>query len=127
MFKSNQSIEKAMIRIQNAASVYEEICSFGSRFHNTIIHLNNTPFFEQAIESFDPCLSSKNAKIDLKTVFDIALHEKSGAMIVANKGATIPALSPITSVSYITRHIACSAYHPHLGLESVNIGLVGNV
>jgi GTP cyclohydrolase II len=127
VFNSDQSIEKAIMRMQNGSSVYKEICNFSSTFHDSIIHLNNTPFFEKALEYFGPCLSSKNAKIDLKTVYDIALHRKSGALIVANKGVTIPALSPITSVSYITRHIACSAYHPHLGLESINIGLVGNV
>lgn len=127
MSNSNQSIEKAITRMQNAASIYEEICSFSSRFLDTIVHLNDTPFFEKALECFGPCLSSKNAKVDLKTVYDIAFHRKSGTLIVANKGVTIPTLSPITAVSYITRHIACSAYHPHLGLESVNIGLVGNV
>src|SRR5262245_61742401 len=102
------------MKMQNGACVYKEICNFSSTLHDSIIHLKNTPFFEKALEYFGPCLSSKNAKIDLKTVYDIALHRKSGTLIVANKGVTIPALSPITNVSYITRHIACSAYHPHL-------------
>lgn len=124
---ATMSISKTISRIQHAVTIYEEIYNFSLKFSDSVIHLNNTPFVERAIEYFGPCLSSKDAKIDLKTVYDVAFHRKSGTLIIANKGVTIPALSPITGVSYITRHIACSAYHPHLGLESVNIGLVGNV
>ena len=53
--------------------------------------------------------------------------QKSESLLIANKGITVVSLSPFTSTPYITRHIACSVYHPLVGLESVNIGLIGNV
>jgi GTP cyclohydrolase II len=127
LLNSPRSLDKAIVRMRHLASVYEEICTFSHKRPEVVVALNNTPFFEKAIEYFGPCLSPEKAKVDLKTVYDLAFHPKSGSLIVANKGVTIPALSPITGISYITRHIACSIYHPQLGLESVNIGLIGNV
>lgn len=123
----SSSIDNAISRLRKAAELYEEIWEFFHTSSEPIIPLNGTPLFEKTIECFGPCLPPKQAKINLDTVYDIALHQSSGSLIIANKGVTIPSLSPMTGISYITRHIACSVYHPKLGLESVNVGLIGNV
>lgn len=120
-------IESALSRIKKQAILYAEILDYSKSAYDSVIDLAETPFFEMVIEHFGPCLPLEKVKVDLRKIFDVAYHVKSGALLIANKGVTIVSLSPFTSVSYITRHIACSLYHPHLGLETVNIGLIGNV
>ena len=120
-------IERAISRMQTAAALYAEILGYSKRFSQTVLNLSDTPFFEKVIEHFGPCLPVSKAAVDLKQIFDTAFHTKSKSLLIANKGVTVASLSPFTSVSYITRHIACSVYHPNLGLETVNIGLSGNV
>lgn len=115
---------RGLDRIQKAAALYREIAEYCG---SSAIDLACTPFFEQVIEVFGPCLPLEKVRIDLRKVFDASFHGKSQSLIVANKGVTIASLSPFTSVSYITRHIACSVYHPDLGVETVNVGLIGNV
>lgn len=92
-----------------------------------ILDLADTPFFEKIIENFGPCLPLLKVRVDLKEIFNVFFHKKSQALLVANKGVTFASLSPFTSIPYITRHIACSVYHPRLGLETVNIELIGDV
>ncbi len=121
------NMETAIARIQECAVLYDKIAQFSQGFNGPILDLASTPFFGKVIELFGPCLSQQKAKVDLANIFDAAFHVKSGALLIANKGVTITSLSPFTGISYITRHIACSVYHPDLGLESVNVGLIGNV
>lgn len=120
-------IESAHFRINQQAVLYAEILEYSKKSYDSVIDLSETPFFEMVIEHFGPCLPLSQVKVDLRKIFDVAFHVKSGALLIANKGVTIVSQSPITSVSYITRHIACSVYHPDLGVETVNVGLIGNV
>ncbi len=120
-------IESAILRINKEAILYAEILEYSKSSSDSVIDLSETPFFEMVIEHFGPCLPISKVKVDLKKIFDVAFHVKSGSLLIANKGVTVVSLSPFTTVSYITRHIACSVYHPNLGIETVNIGLIGNV
>lgn len=120
-------IELAISRMQKNAALYASIVEYSKTAAHPIIDLSLTPYFDEVLENFGPCLPAAKAKVDLRKIFDAAFHIKSKSLLIANKGVSIVSLSPFTAVNYITRHIACSVYHPHLGLESVNIGLVGNV
>lgn len=119
-------MKKAVLRIEKARALYERILDQSSG-REGIFDLTSSPLFDSIIEYFGPALPKQSAKINLREIFDAALHIKSGALIVANKGVSLFCHSPISSIPYITRHIACALYLPHLGLESVNIGLVGDV
>lgn len=120
-------MREAIRRIEKQAHLYEEIVQFATSIDEGVLDLAKTSVFDECIELFGPCLSVSKAKVDLKNIFDAAYHVKSGALLIANKGVTFVSLSPFTSVPYITRHIACSLYHPKIGIESVNIGLIGNI
>lgn len=122
-----RGIEKAIVNLQTIQKIYSDISAFSQTIFEDIIDLGESPFFEKVIAYFGPCLALHKNSVDLRRIFDAAFHKKSGALIVANKGVSFASLSPFTSIPYITRHIACSVYHPDLGIESVNIGLVGNV
>jgi len=120
-------MERAILRIRKQAALYADILEYSQGSADPILNLSETPFFDEVLEYFGPCLPLAQAKVDLKRVFDAAFHKKSGSLLIANKGVTVLSLSPVTSISYVTRHIACCVYHPSLGLETVNIGLSGNV
>ncbi|MES2121724.1 MAG: hypothetical protein V4492_02970 [Chlamydiota bacterium] len=122
-------MEQALLRIQKQASLYAEILEYSNKSESAsvVFDLSETAYFEAVLAHFGPCLPLGKVKVDLRKVFDVAFHKKSESLLIANKGVTILSLSPFTSVPYITRHIACSVYHPKLGLETVNIGLSGNV
>jgi len=120
-------MEKALAKLQARCSLYQEIWEWSRASGASVLLLEKSPFFERVIECFGPELSLEKVTVDLKSIFDVAFHVKSGSLIIANKEVVIPCLSPFSQSFYLTRHIACSLYHPDLGIESVNIGLVGNV
>jgi hypothetical protein len=105
--------------------LFEKLTEFGKGQKASVLHLNDSPYFDEIIQNFGPRLQS--AKIDLRQIYETAFHVKTGSLIVASTGLTLLCLSPTSSTPYITRQIACSVYHPRLGIESVNIGLVGNI
>jgi GTP cyclohydrolase II len=114
-------------KIQKASQLYREIADYCHAGTDDVVDLEGTSFFGKVLESFGPALVLEKVKIDLREVYCAAFHRKSGALIVANKGANFIALSPFTSLPFILRHLACSVYHPLLGIETVNIGLAGNI
>lgn len=120
-------IDLAISRMQKNAALYTSIVEYSKTAAHPIVDLADTKYFDDILENFGPCLSTEKAKVDLRKIFDAAFHTKSNSLLIANKGVSIVSLSPFSAVNYVTRHIACSVYHPNLGLESVNIGLVGNV
>ena len=83
--------------------------------------------FNQILENFGVVLRNEFTKYDLSSIYDVGVHLDSGALLIANKGATLFCLSPRTHSPYITRHIGCCIYFPGLGIEVANIGLVGDV
>jgi len=127
MYEALSGIGKAISRIKKEALLYMEILKYCQKFSPHTIDLKETPFFEKVLESFGPCLPLSTVSVNLKEIFNVAFHTRSGSLIIANKGVTIASLSPLTSIPYITRHLVCCVYHPQIGLETVNIGIIGDV
>lgn len=121
------AMKKMISRIEKCISLHAGIIEWGKGRSSDILDLANSSFFESVIESFGPCLPQQKARVNLKDVFDAAFHQKSGSLIIANKGVNIFCLSPFTSIPYVTRHIAACVYKPELGLEAVNIGIIGDI
>lgn len=117
-------IDAAIQRMHRQKNLYDKI---SSECKEGICRLNGKEYFSEIIHCFGPALDPKKAQIDLSRVFDCAYHSKTGSLIVANKGATLFCTSPRTSAPYITRQIGCMVYRPGLGVEVVNVGIVGNV
>lgn len=114
-------------QVEKSIAIYNDINLYASEMEGPIVHLNGTTFFDKVIEFFGPCLRIQDVEVDLCKVFDVVFHTKSKSLLIGTTGVTITSIAPFSSVPYITKHIACSVYHPKIGLESVNIGLIGNV
>lgn len=119
--------EKSLLRLQKILELHAELIEGYKEASTPLVDLSSTPYFKTILETFGPALPVQGVRVELTQIFDVAFHVPSQSLVVANKGVTLIALSPFTATNYITRHIACSVYHPHLGVETVNIGLAGNV
>lgn len=116
-------------RIERKKTLYEKIYTLAAadRSGQAIIKITDPTLFKETLSCFGTALEHDKAKFDLATVYEAALHRPSGALLIANKGATLYALSPKTGTPSITRHIGICAYVPGNGVEFVNVGLVGDV
>jgi hypothetical protein len=128
MYVFQKAIKEGMAtfekKIQTAKHLYLKILEEHSQSKG-VVSLQNKEYFYSLIECFGPNLTP--AKIPLETVYDAALHVNSGSLIIANKGVSLFCHAPHTGTPYLARHIGCSVYRPGLGMETVNIGLVGNI
>lgn len=88
-------------RLNRIVSIFKTLMEYGQKEESYVLYLNETPYFDEIIQNFGPCLES--AKVDLRAIYDVAFHVKTGSIIVANRGLTLLSLSPTTSTSYITR------------------------
>ncbi|WP_068468730.1 hypothetical protein [Candidatus Protochlamydia phocaeensis] len=114
-------------RVQQQQRIYANVLSLYGNQTGGICSIANREILKEIVAYFGPCLKQSQAKIDLLEIFEASFHPSSQALIVANRGATLFCSSPLTGKPYITRHLACSVYHPCLGQETVNVGLVGNI
>ena len=117
-------------RIDKTIPLYEKLSDLASKDSDAtsvMFHVTDKKLFNELIQNFATILDSKKAKYDLSSIYDISFHKDSGTLIISNIGATLYCLSPRTKTPYITRHIGLCLYVPGLGVEFVNVGLVGNV
>jgi hypothetical protein len=116
-------------RIERKKDVYTQVLRYATAERNghSFVKVSDRQLFNSVLENFGIVLRNEAAKHDLDTIYEVGLHLSTGALVIANKGATLFCHSPRTQTPYITRHIGCCVYLPGLGVEFANIGLVGNV
>lgn len=115
-------------RIETQKAVYTKVLSEADKDPSKkVFFIKNKILFNEVIQNFGPILNPLKAKSNLMNLYDIGLHKESGALIISNKGATLYCLSPKTQTPFLTRHIGFTLYLPGLGIEVVNVGIVGDV
>lgn len=116
-------------RIERKKELYEKALNYGTAERNgsNFVKVVDKDLFCQILENFGIVLSNEAAMYELDSIYDVGIHLDSGALLIANKGATLFCHAPRTQKTYITRHIGCCVYFPGLGIEFANVGLVGNV
>lgn len=120
-------MDRFIQRVQQQQRIYANVLSLYEGQAARICPISDREMLEEIVAHFGPCLKQSQARIDLLGVYGAFFHPVSQALLVANRGATLFCSSPLTGKPYVTRHLACSVYHPCLGQETVNIGLVGNI
>jgi GTP cyclohydrolase II len=125
----NSGFDTFSKRINNQKRLYKKVFDYSVKQNSnqTITKIEDKRFFNLLIEAFGPSVSYKKAKSHLMDLYDIGFHKETGALIISNKGATLYSMSPKTDTPHIVRHIGFCVYMPGLGVEFVNVGLVGNV
>lgn len=115
-------------RITACRSVYDELLAYvDKQGGQVVVRITNRGLFEKAIATFVTALDPKKAEGDLMNIYDVAVHAKTGALIIANKGATLFSLSSRTETPHIVRHIGLCVYMPGIGMEYANVGIAGDV
>lgn len=115
-------------RLKRCEDIYEEvILSIPDNCYQSIYRVKDRMLFEKIIFNFVTALDQSKAKEDLMEIYEVAVHVKTQALIIANKGATLYSLTEIYDTPNLVRHIGMCVYVPKLGMEYVNVGLVGNV
>lgn len=85
--------------------------------------INDPSDLAKVLAQYGPCL--RNAKIDLREVYDVWRH-KSGATVIGTKPVEIPSLTPFSQIPYTVRHSAFTIVHGG-GVDVANVGLVNKV
>lgn len=115
-------------RVKKCEKIYLQLLDIIPKdFNEDVYYISDRETFNEIISVFGPALEQKNAKEDLMKVYDIGIHIKTKALIIANRGATLYSLSEKYEKPFLVRHIGLCVYMPGMGLEYVNAGLAGNV
>jgi len=107
--------------------LFRKVSAMAEANGRNVLLLRNSGLKKSLLENFGPALKQEKAEVDLMSLYDVAVHKPSGAVIICNKGATLYSLSPRKRMAYITRHIGFALYIPSLGVEVVNVGIIGDV
>jgi GTP cyclohydrolase II len=97
-----------------------------SKKHQRIMHIKR-PLLYQVLKYFSPALDCDKAQKDIAELYSAGFHIPTGSLIISNRGANLFSCSPRQKIPHVVRHIGFSVYVPGLGIETVNVGLVGNV
>ena len=117
----NQYIE----RIERCKKTYEEILNIiPKKYEKEIYKITERSLFEKVISNFVTALNQETAEGDLMKIYDVAIHTKTKALIIANKGATLFSLTEKYETPHLVRHIGMCIYMPGIGMEYANAGIV---
>ena len=115
-------------RIEACEKIYLELLeSIPSDFNDKIYKITDRDLFNKIIANFATVLSQEKATGDLMEIYDVALHNETKALIIANKGATLYSLTEKFDTPHIIRHIGLCVYMPQIGVEYANVGIAGDV
>jgi hypothetical protein len=121
-------IDNYIDRLKKCAKIYNDVIKIiPNDYNESIYKIDNRIMFNKIIANFVSALNPKEAPEDLMNVYDIAIHIKTQALIIANKGATLYSLTEKYEVPHLVRHLGMCIYMPKIGMEYANVGLVGNV
>jgi len=115
--------------LEDQKSIYSEIMSHVERRgrEDRIYPISEEPLFSQIMEVFSPRLNQETAKQPLNRIYKCAFHKPSKSLVIANVGATLFCHSPKTATPHILRHIGLAVHLPGLGVEIVNVGIIGEI
>lgn len=115
-------------RIKNCENIYLEILNnIPKEYSEKIYKITDRKLFNKVISNFVTALEQEKAEGDLMNIYDIAIHLKTKALIIANKGATLYSLTEKFETPHLVRHIGMCIYMPGIGMEYANAGIVGNI
>lgn len=115
-------------RIERCEKTYEEVLdSIPKDTSEKIYKITDRNLFSKILLNFVTALNQENAEGDLMKIYDVAVHMKTKALIIANKGATLYSLTEKYETPHLVRHIGLCVYMPGIGMEYANAGIVGNV
>ncbi|MCB0340151.1 MAG: hypothetical protein KDD53_11130, partial [Bdellovibrionales bacterium] len=114
-------------RLQKQKALYAELFASAENKNSgdRLVIVSDPVLFDTTIHLFGPALPSNTRRTE--RLYEVVLDRELGAIIIANRGATLWCLSPKTETPYLARHIGISIYVPGLGIETLNVGLVGDV
>ena len=113
-------------RIKRCEDIYLEILdSIPSDYEGTIYKISDRALFNKVMRNFVTALDQNRAQGDLMRIYDVAVHTKTNALIIANKGATLYSLTEKYETPHLVRHIGLCVYMPGIGMEYANAGIVG--
>jgi len=127
--KVSNGINQFNKRTLKQKEIFKKVINLASKDKSKfpVFFIREPKLFKEVIENFGPILNSKKAKSNLSKIYEIGLHKETGALIISNRGATLYCLSPKTETPYLVKHVGFCVYMPGIGIEFVNVGLVGNV
>lgn len=115
-------------RIKRSKEIYLEILEkIPTNDNEKIYKIQDRELFSKIIANFVTSLNQEKAEGDLMDIYDIAIHTKTKALIIANKGATLYSLTEKYETPHLVRHIGMCIYMPGIGVEYANAGIVGNI
>lgn len=115
-------------RIKRSEEIYLEILEkIPTNDNEKIYKIQDRELFNKVIANFVTSLNQEKAEGDLMNIYDIAIHTKTKALIIANKGATLYSLTEKFETPHLVRHIGMCIYMPGIGVEYANAGIVGNI
>jgi hypothetical protein len=79
------------------------------------------------LKTCPPKLKQSNAEVPLESIYEAGYHTKTGAMFVCNKGAYLLARTIKSRKYYATAHIGFSVFIPKHGIETIDVGIVGDI
>lgn len=115
-------------RIKRSEEIYLEILDkIPIDYNEKIYKIQDRELFNKVILNFVTSLNQDKAEGNLMNIYDIAIHTKTKALIIANRGATLYSLTEKFETPHLVRHIGMCVYMPGIGMEYANVGIVGNI
>lgn len=123
-----KGMDKYIERIERCKKTYKKLLEcIPKDYKQKIYKIADRKLFNEAILNFVTALNQEKAEGDLMKIYDISIHMKTKALIIANKGATLFSLTEKYETPHLVRHIGMCIYMPGIGIEYANAGIVGNI
>lgn len=122
-------LKKFQNHLQLLTETYNSLIQFANGMANAerVVHIKKKKMLERALALFGPQICSSKNQLPLHEMFELAIHLKTGAVIVATRVCDLPSKSLQFSQPFLTQFQTFAVYMPGLGVEIATVGRVGEI
>lgn len=91
------------------------------------VRIDDRSLVERVLRGAGPVLDPALATVDLTELYLVDWHVPTGSLVISSRGAVLYCLAPRSRRPYLLFHRGMTVYRPGLGVEMVNVGLVGDI
>ena len=122
-------IDTLLNHLRLISDTYNDLLRFASAdlLSGKIVKIKDKDMLVHALTLFGPQIKPSEQHLPLHELYEIAIHRKTGAIIVCTQTATFTSTSTLFSLPFVTHFQTYAIYMPGLGVEIASVGRIGEV
>lgn len=122
-------IDNFQTQMEQMKDIYNELINLAalSSHSDKVLRVTDNDMLNRALRLFGPQIEAAQHQLPLQNLYEVAIHHKSGAIVVASQVSTLSSKTILMAKTFDVQFQVIAVYMPGLGIEIAHVGRVGEV